>query len=669
MTPPAIYSYGASAWRLASRHNQLFHSADDRYLLCYASAWQFVELIDLSTGQPAAQQYPYDERCKHRQAFDPQTGEFHPHRFMAFAEGNNQLAVVLGSRLTRAPVDQLAQPVERRLEADACALAISACGSRIAVALENGLLLLFDQALNEIQRHQLELPALQLSFNPHAGQLAIYAAAGRSQRIWLLEEPSQLTRLSGARGSWGGWCWYQHELLLACGKQLYRWQSGSSRLQPWYQADSAVGLIGADQQRLIFTQQQQLVALDWHTAEPLWQRDYDPAAGVALQSGRLAYVENGLLQVLDIVSQQQLACFRSPARAFDELSLSHDGRFLCASSWDRALYRWSLQQGDASHPLAAADSLQQWYPLADSQQWLTQHPQQLLLWQAGQRYPLRQLPLADCRLLVVDDTQQQFWAVEGEQLGCYSLTDGTLLHRLAVTLPPGDPACLLLADEQRLLYISASDFLKHGQLLLIQGDSGELLNQLALPPDIVAARVAQQQLWLQSANGERYRVCLQSLQLSQTSHYQRHYDATMQPGVATVNSLSPCHRLLLEYGELQPAAEQSCGLCWLRVVDLHNNQQLVLEKQYPSEILLACFSADESRVLTVHKDAAGGYQLCITGLNDVCAVALADLPLAQGPQPLGYLAPRPDFIRPLAHNQAVIVGFDDGRFVQLDLNL
>jgi len=103
MTLPAIHSYGASAWRLASRHNQLFHSADDRYLLCYASAWQFVELIDLSTGQPVAQQYPYDERCKHRQAFDPQTGEFHPHWFMAFAEGNNQLAVVLGSRLTRAP--------------------------------------------------------------------------------------------------------------------------------------------------------------------------------------------------------------------------------------------------------------------------------------------------------------------------------------------------------------------------------------------------------------------------------------------------------------------------------------------------------------------------------------------------------------------------------------
>lgn len=241
--------------------------------------------------------------------------------------------------------------------------------------------------------------------------------AGRSQRIWLLEEPSQLTRLSGARGSWGGWCWYQHELLLACGKQLYRWQSGSSRLQLWYQGDSAVGLMGADQ--------------------------------------------------------------------------------------------------------------------------------------------------------------------------------------------------------QRLLYISASDFLQHGQLLLIQRDSGELLNQLALPPDIVAACVAEHQLWLQSANGDRYRVCLQSLQLIQTSHYQRHYDATMQLGVATVNSLSPCHRLLLEYGDLQPAAEQSCGLCWLRVVDLHNNQQLVLEKQYPSEILLACFSADESRVLTVHKDAAGGYQLCITGLNDV----------------------------------------------------
>lgn len=264
----------------------------------------------------------------------------------------------------------------------------------------------------------------------------------------------------------------------------------------------------------------------------------------------------------------------------------------------------------------------------------------------------------------VDFEQQQLWASRWK-INCFCLKTGKWLRQLN-NFFEGSCCLFRVIDQQRLLFISDREYRSYGRLIILDRQTGEQLHYEKVYSTFIDAVRLDDHFILQSKAGDRYRLDLNSYELTFLSGYHVRFSHGFYPS-HPVRSFSPIHPNTLEFGAQNGIPERQKRCCLLAVSDRRNEQDLISEMAFDDPISQAAFTADEKNVVTAHQPTDQDYKQ--TGLHylQVVDIEQADIIKRIEIGSPGIYGHELDFMQVLPNNQEVLVGFSNGILLLVSL--
>jgi outer membrane protein assembly factor BamB len=647
-TKSVIRQYGSSQWLCSNSSTYLSYSSDDRYLIAHDYRYsKQLDVFDANSGQLLPEQYPG--------------------RVEQLQTAANYLLLADHNTVTLTQFEQLQQTINYTFDDPIQAIAITPNASCIAVALANNTVQLFDHQLTPTQQHTLAQRPQRLFFNESGQQLAIYASVNRTHRLYLLElylysEPanSKLIELKGARGELFNVCWAKDKLYAATNKSVLSWPQSGGKAQTVFKSTRDCVLIGHHDNTLIVSQKShQLLALDDDTYQPNWQHNLTGYTTPLLHQGKVIFRYRGDTLAAAVIDGKIVSS--APCHIVcNHFTINHIGTRVSISSHGYRLLHWDLTDNQYQNSTTPDHSVEQIIMAEDGNSWITAQYDQVLFWQKDQSQPQQVIrPKAtSVAAFDVDFEQQQLW-VSSWEVDCFCLKTGKWLRQLN-NFFEGGCSIFRVIDQQRLLFISESQRRSYGRLIILDRQTGEQLHYEKVGSTFIDAVRLDDHFILQSKAGNRYRLDLNSYELTFFSGYTVCFSHDLYPSHHPVRSFSPIHPKTLEFGAPKNIPESQKRCCLLAVSDRQNEQDLIPEMAFDDPISQAAFTADEKHVVTAHQPRDKDYKQ--TGLHYLQVVDIEQANIIKRIEigSPGIYGHKLDFMQVLPNNQEVLVGFRNG---------